>query len=59
MRRSPARSRRATTPSTSTPELVNTDPYGDGWLVELTVTDASALETLLDADAYQKILDPQ
>jgi glycine cleavage system H protein len=40
------------------PELVNSDPYGDGWLVEITVTDASALEEMLDAEAYQKLLNP-
>ncbi|HEY2175115.1 MAG TPA: glycine cleavage system protein GcvH [Mycobacteriales bacterium] len=41
------------------PELINSDPYGDGWLVEITVTDTSALEDMLDAEAYQKTLDPQ
>ncbi len=41
------------------PELVNRDPYGDGWLVEITVTgDATAVLTeLLDAAAYQGLLD--
>ena len=40
------------------PELVNSDPYGEGWLVELTVDDASVLQgdTLLDATAYQALL---
>ena len=33
------------------PSLVNSDPYGDGWLVKITV-DAGALEGLLDRDAY-------
>jgi glycine cleavage system H protein len=37
----------------ATPELVNSDPYGDGWLFELTVSDAAALDGLLDAAAYQ------
>ncbi len=41
------------------PELINSDPYGDGWLVEITATDPSGLEGMLDAEAYQKILDPQ
>ena len=41
----------------STPELVNTDPYGDGWLVELTVSDPSALDGMLDAEAYQRHVD--
>lgn len=36
----------------ATPELVNKDPYGDGWLFELEVADPSAIDDLLDADAY-------
>jgi len=34
------------------PELVNTDPYGDGWMVKMTVTDVAAFDKLLDAAAY-------
>ena len=34
------------------PELVNGDPYGEGWLVRITPTDVSAVEGLLDAAAY-------
>jgi glycine cleavage system H protein len=41
----------------SQPELVNTDPYGDGWLLEIQVADDSTLESLLDAAAYQGMLD--
>lgn len=37
---------------TDTPELVNTDPYGDGWLFRMQPADESDLEELLDADAY-------
>ena len=37
----------------ATPELVNTDPYGDGWLFELVPTDGSAIDGLMDAAAYQ------
>lgn len=37
----------------STPELVNTDPYGEGWMYELRVEDASAVDGLLDQAAYQ------
>ncbi|WP_308222365.1 glycine cleavage system protein GcvH [Frankia sp. AgB32] len=37
---------------TGAPELVNADPYGDGWLVEITVADASGLDGLLSADEY-------
>jgi glycine cleavage system H protein len=36
-----------------TPELVNTDPYGDGWMYELRIEDASAVDGLLDQAAYQ------
>jgi glycine cleavage system H protein len=34
------------------PDLVNQDPYGQGWLVEIAVSDPAALEGLLDASAY-------
>jgi glycine cleavage system H protein len=34
------------------PELLNTDPYGEGWLVKLQVTDAGAAANLMDANAY-------
>jgi glycine cleavage system H protein len=37
----------------ATPEMVNSDPYGEGWLFELTPTDPSAVEGLMDAAAYQ------
>jgi glycine cleavage system H protein len=36
------------------PELVNQDPYGEGWLVKLRVGEASDLEKLMDAEAYRK-----
>ncbi|OHV28309.1 glycine cleavage system protein H [Parafrankia soli] len=36
------------------PELVNSDPYGEGWLVEVTVVDAAVLDDLLDAAAYRE-----
>ncbi len=35
------------------PELVNTDPYGDGWMIKLKIADASELDALLGADAYK------
>lgn len=35
------------------PELINSDPYGAGWLVKLTISDAANLANLLDAAAYQ------
>jgi len=37
-----------------TPELVNSDPYGQGWLLRLQVSDESALEGLLDAAGYEQ-----
>jgi len=36
----------------ATPELVNSDPYGEGWMYELTVSDVGALDGLMDVDAY-------
>ena len=41
----------------STPELVNTDPYGAGWLYEVVPEDSSAVDGLMDASAYQATLD--
>ena len=38
------------------PELVNTDPYGEGWLIKLTVADPSSLDSLMDVDAYQSYI---
>ena len=40
----------------ATPELVNSDPYGGGWLYELAPTDPGAVDGLLDAAAYQASL---
>ena len=37
----------------STPELVNSDPYGEGWMYELRPSDADAVEGLLDHEAYR------
>ena len=37
---------------TATPEIINSDPYGDGWLFELDVDDTADLDALLDADTY-------
>jgi glycine cleavage system H protein len=36
----------------TTPELVNSDPYGEGWFLVLEADDASELDDLLDADSY-------
>ncbi len=38
------------------PELVNQDPYSDGWLIKLRPTDPSDLDELLDAEAYAQFL---
>lgn len=38
------------------PELVNKDPYGKGWIVRIKISDATALDELLDASAYQDII---
>ncbi|MEC7244543.1 MAG: glycine cleavage system protein GcvH [Bacteroidota bacterium] len=39
----------------SEPELVNNDPYGDGWMVKIKVEDISQLDELLDLDGYESI----
>jgi glycine cleavage system H protein len=39
------------------PELVNTDPYGEAWMLKIELSDPSQLDALLDAEAYQKICD--
>ena len=38
------------------PELVNKDPYGEGWLIKLKPTKLSSTENLLDADAYKALI---
>lgn len=40
---------------TEHPELVNQDPYGDGWMFEMEVGDASEIDALLDAAAYRAL----
>lgn len=37
----------------SSPELVNSDPYGEGWICEITTTMSAEFDALLDADGYQ------
>ena len=37
------------------PELVNTDPYGKGWMIKMTVNNPADVEGLLDAAAYEKV----
>ncbi len=40
----------------SNPELVNNDPYGDGWMVKMKISEGADLGSLMDAAAYQKIV---
>lgn len=39
------------------PELVNSDPYGEGWMVRIRVEDSEQIDELLDADAYEELTD--
>lgn len=39
----------------SEPEKINSDPYGDGWIVKIEMSDFSELDSLLNSDAYQEI----
>jgi glycine cleavage system H protein len=41
----------------SSPELVNSDPYGEGWLLELVPSDPGALQELMDSASYQRSLE--
>lgn len=38
------------------PELINLDPYGDGWIIKISFSDCSELNTLLDADSYNELV---
>lgn len=38
------------------PEVVNTDPYGDGWMIKLTISDASEVDQLLSASEYEALI---
>jgi len=38
------------------PEKVNTDPYGDGWMIKIKISDTSQIDNLLDADAYKEVV---
>jgi glycine cleavage system H protein len=38
------------------PELINTDPYGEGWVIKITISDVTELDDLLDASAYQELV---
>ena len=38
------------------PELVNSDPYGEGWMIKMTVTNPADIEKLMDASAYNSMV---
>jgi glycine cleavage system H protein len=38
------------------PELVNTDPYGQGWMIKMTVDNPADIDSLMDADAYSNLV---
>jgi glycine cleavage system H protein len=38
------------------PDLVNTDPYGDGWMIKMKIADVAELDNLLDAAAYAALI---
>ena len=41
------------------PEIVNDDPYGDGWLIRIRLSEPAEVESLLDAEAYKQVLAEQ
>lgn len=40
----------------SSPETVNSDPYGEGWMVKIKMSDTSQVDSLLDAAAYKEVI---
>ena len=38
------------------PELINSDPYGDGWIIKILVSDFSELDVLLNAESYKELV---
>ena len=40
----------------TSPEIVNTDPYGEGWMIKMKLSNPSELDNLLTAEAYQKLV---
>ena len=41
----------------SNPEIVNKDPYGEGWIIKIKIADAAQLDELIDADAYKELIE--
>jgi glycine cleavage system H protein len=39
------------------PELINSDPYGDGWIIQISFSDLSELDMLLDVDSYRELVE--
>ncbi len=39
------------------PELINKDPYGEGWMIRIKISDPAQLDELMDAEAYQAMLE--
>ena len=39
------------------PELVNQDPYGEGWLIKISISDTAELDELLDAEGYKALIE--
>ena len=42
---------------TSSPNLINSDPYGDGWIMEIEVEDIANVAELLDSSAYKQLIE--
>ncbi len=42
-----------------TPEIINNDPYGDGWIYKIKPEDAGAFDALMDADAYKELIESE
>ncbi|TSE08206.1 MULTISPECIES: glycine cleavage system protein GcvH [Aquimarina] len=40
----------------SDPELVNSDPYGEGWMIKIKISDASQIDDLMSADGYKEVI---
>ena len=38
------------------PEIINTDPYGDGWIIKVCISDISTLDDLLSSDEYKNLI---
>ena len=39
-----------------TPEIINDDPYGDGWMIKIKISNPQELSSLLDSKAYERLL---